>query len=165
MRLLATPSITTLIRALLAIVRGMNRASHIVCADCQGTICSLSQVFALVPTGAQGTYVNPHGAIHRTITLRGVDGGDLRLVGRYCAESSWFPGYAWRIAHCKGCGAHLGWRFRPAEPGQELDPPYFYGLTMSALLLDSASDEWVSRLLADTLHVDDAVAASRTESS
>ena len=24
---------------------------------------------------------------------------------------TWFPGRAWQIALCKGCGAHLGWSF------------------------------------------------------
>jgi hypothetical protein len=25
---------------------------------------------------------------------------------------TWFPGYAWQVALCRGCGAHLGWSFR-----------------------------------------------------
>ncbi|XP_022788151.1 uncharacterized protein LOC111328060 isoform X3 [Stylophora pistillata] len=26
-------------------------------------------------------------------------------------EHSWFPGYAWRVAVCPQCGAHMGWSF------------------------------------------------------
>ncbi|MGH8548180.1 MAG: cereblon family protein [Methylococcales bacterium] len=33
-------------------------------------------------------------------------------LGNETAAHSWFPGYAWTIALCKGCGFHLGWRFR-----------------------------------------------------
>jgi len=32
-------------------------------------------------------------------------------------EHSWFPGYAWRMAHCRSCRGHLGWGFcAPAAP-------------------------------------------------
>lgn len=55
-------------------------------------ICQLSTVFALRPTGACGTYVNPHGAVHRTLTVRSVLPHSLELDGRYSTESSWFPG-------------------------------------------------------------------------
>ncbi len=29
-------------------------------------------------------------------------------------EHTWFPGFAWQVAHCPGCHAHLGWRFSGA---------------------------------------------------
>lgn len=28
---------------------------------------------------------------------------------------SWFPGFAWEIEICRGCGAHLGWSFHGAR--------------------------------------------------
>ena len=28
---------------------------------------------------------------------------------------SWFRGFAWRMAACAGCGAHVGWSFRKEE--------------------------------------------------
>jgi hypothetical protein len=31
-----------------------------------------------------------------------------------CAEYSWFPGQAWRMAACVSCHTHLGWHFQPA---------------------------------------------------
>ena len=27
---------------------------------------------------------------------------------------TWFPGCAWQVSVCRGCGAHLGWRFSGA---------------------------------------------------
>ena len=38
------------------------------------------------------------------------------LSGEPSTEFSWFHGYAWRIAACSGCGAHLGWRFEGDAP-------------------------------------------------
>lgn len=31
-------------------------------------------------------------------------------------EHTWFPGYAWRMAHCRACQRHLGWGFSPVTP-------------------------------------------------
>ena len=32
-------------------------------------------------------------------------------VGSPTSEHTWFAGLSWRIAICRGCGVHLGWRF------------------------------------------------------
>ena len=55
-------------------------------------VCKLSDVFALPSVGPCGTYVNPHGHVHRTLTVRSVNDASLRLQGPYSTESSWFPG-------------------------------------------------------------------------
>ena len=36
-----------------------------------------------------------------------------------CAEYSWFPGQAWRMAACASCHTHLGWHFQPAPLGDD----------------------------------------------
>lgn len=38
---------------------------------------------------------------------------------------SWFPGFAWQIELCRGCGTHLGWSFHGART--------FYGLVKDRL--------------------------------
>lgn len=38
---------------------------------------------------------------------------------------SWFPGFAWQIEICRGCGTHLGWSFHGART--------FYGLISDRL--------------------------------
>jgi hypothetical protein len=64
--------------------------------------------------------VSVHGAHeHRRVNPSGVDfhvGCFSEAPG--CAGEgtptrfwTWFPGYAWRVALCRGCGAHLGWEF------------------------------------------------------
>lgn len=44
---------------------------------------------------------------------------------------SWFAGFAWQIAACAGCAAHLGWRFTSASEA-------FYGLILDRLIAPSA---------------------------
>ena len=39
------------------------------------------------------------------------DAPGCRAQGADALEYTWFPGYAWRVAVCGGCGTHLGWRF------------------------------------------------------
>jgi len=62
-------------------------------------------------------------AVHQTITFRSllpspfsgssdeVDPLPVLLMGRPSSHESWFPGYSWTIASCRGCRNHLGWRY------------------------------------------------------
>ena len=48
------------------------------------------------------------------------------LMGRPSSHESWFPGYSWTIASCRGCLNHLGWRFtrtgsRREEEDEEIE--------------------------------------------
>jgi hypothetical protein len=36
-------------------------------------------------------------------------------VGEASAYWTWFPGFAWQVAVCGGCGEHIGWGFAGAE--------------------------------------------------
>ena len=44
---------------------------------------------------------------------------------------SWFAGFAWQAAVCRGCGAHLGWSFTGESDA-------FYGLILERLSAPSA---------------------------
>jgi hypothetical protein len=46
--------------------------------------------------------------------------------GAASREHTWFAGYAWRIANCANCLAHLGWRYERAAGG-------FFGLILERL--------------------------------
>lgn len=72
------------------------------------------------PVTHEGARVSVHGAHeHRRVNPSGVDfhvgcfSEAPGCVGEGTPTSfwTWFPGYAWRLAHCRGCGAHLGWEF------------------------------------------------------
>ncbi len=74
----------------------------------------------------QHTFVNPHGLVFEIGCFARAPG----CVGVGPAEAffSWFPGYAWRVVVCRGCGAHLGWSYG--------ERPGFYGLVLDRLRED-----------------------------
>ncbi|GMI23312.1 hypothetical protein TrRE_jg4045 [Triparma retinervis] len=83
--------------------------------------------------GSNSAYVNPHGAVHQTITLRSVSSSVALEASLPTLTDTWFPGYAWTVLYC-GCGEHLGWKFTlipPAERGDSVTE--FYGIRASAL--------------------------------
>jgi hypothetical protein len=52
-------------------------------------------------------------------------------VGEPSEYYPWFPGYAWQIAVCRGCRAHLGWLFRA-------EGDVFFGLILNRLARDAS---------------------------
>eukprot|EP00435_Cladocopium_sp_Y103_P007146 s271_g2.t1 len=69
----------------------------------------------------------------------------IRLVASPRADFTWFPGYAWRSAHCEECSASIGWGFcAPFQCGSGVIPtdsesklwnmaPEFLGLVLTRL--------------------------------
>jgi len=56
------------------------------------------------------TFVNPAGFEY---TIRCFsDAVGCVGAGKESTFWSWFRGFAWRMAACGGCGAHVGWSFR-----------------------------------------------------
>ena len=91
------------------------------CSACGSPISTMKHLFT-VP-GAEGTtgaYVNEHGYIHQTMTLREVSDMSVVSIGRPETKDSWFPGYSWTMTHCSRCFGHLGWKFLPVD-GYEND--------------------------------------------
>ncbi|MEQ9318170.1 MAG: cereblon family protein [Polyangiaceae bacterium] len=71
------------------------------------------------------TCINPAGVVFHIGCFQAAAGMTGR--GPHVAEHSWFPGYAWQIGLCRGCGAHLGWAFHGAEGAR------FWGLILARL--------------------------------
>lgn len=69
------------------------------------------------------TRINPGGWVHRFGCFAEASGA--RAAGPATTAHTWFPGWAWRMAECGGCGQHLGWRFEGAGS--------FYGLLLEQL--------------------------------
>ena len=70
------------------------------------------------------TFVNPAGVVHTIGCFVAAPGCAYR--GPTETAFSWFPGYAWQVAVCGRCSAHVGWIYR-------LAPEQFHGLILAAL--------------------------------
>ncbi|XP_028851124.1 protein cereblon homolog [Denticeps clupeoides] len=57
-------------------------------------------------------FENPRGRRFHVVTFRRAD-----VLKHWPADAhfTWFPGYAWTVATCPRCKAHLGWAFQPSE--------------------------------------------------
>lgn len=71
---------------------------------------------------------NPHGLSFNIGCFASAPG--CGQIGTATSDWTWFPGYAWEIALCLGCGAHLGWRYTSR------DGDLFYGLILDRLVAE-----------------------------
>ena len=109
--------------------------SSIRCKHCGATISQMLQIFSVGGSeGTTGAYVNCHGIVHHTMTLRDIEAQSVICIGQPETKDSWFPGYSWQISYCSTCHDHLGWKFRKA--GQRSDendnhdrPKSFWGFS------------------------------------
>ena len=121
-----------------------DRETILRCKCCSSPLSPMRNVFTV--SGAEGTtghYVNEHGIVHQTVTLREVDPKvSVVCVGRPETKDSWFPGYSWQIAYCYVCSSHLGWRFRQvskSDDGEDPErPAKFWGFSCSSITTESA---------------------------
>lgn len=125
-------SLTCCIQRLRWLLSILSKYMYISCANCKSKICKKDDVFSMSVRGPQGTYVNPSGFVHETITVYRAE--SLSLRDRPSTEFSWFPGYAWTICECAQCGTHIGWKFTTTKD-KSLQPEFFWGLTRSAIEL------------------------------
>ena len=97
---------------------------YLLCAVCRRAITRLE---ARIVMNGKHTHVffNPQGIVFEIGCFATAFG--CAHVGQATTEFTWFPGYAWRIAICAGCSAHLGWHYQ-GEGGQ------FYGLILANLV-------------------------------
>ena len=110
--------------------------SSIRCKHCGATISQMRQIFSVGGSeGTAGSYVNCHGIVHHTMTLRDIESQSVICVGHPETKDSWFPGYSWQISYCAVCHDHLGWKFRKVvqrsdENDDDLDrPKSFWGFS------------------------------------
>uniref|UniRef100_A0A6G1S8B5 Protein cereblon n=1 Tax=Aceria tosichella TaxID=561515 RepID=A0A6G1S8B5_9ACAR len=111
------------------------------CANCRNVICSKEDVFPMSSTGPQNSFVNSHGYVHDTLTVRTANG--LIQEQDWSEEFSWFPGYLWRIACCHYCNRHIGWCYKSKLP--QIKPRRFFGLSRANVRLAEPDRTNVSR--------------------
>ena len=78
--------------------------------------------------GAAQAFVNPHGFLHEIVTVRYAE--NLLVGDAPTTEFTWYPGYAWQIAWCARCAAHIGWMFSAVDGSA---PVRFWGLRREAI--------------------------------
>ncbi|CAL1145905.1 unnamed protein product [Cladocopium goreaui] len=69
-------------------------------------------------------------------------GGAVAEGREYDDGTTWFPGWIWRMAICRRCGTHLGWRFESRSwnrSGGRGDASLFWGLIWRHLRQHGAS--------------------------
>ena len=86
----------------------------ILCRECLFPITREEEQSEMAGAG-QHTFANPAGIVF--------------TIGCFsAAEFTWFPGFDWRVAICRGCLTHLGWHF--AAPSGAA----FWGLILDHLI-------------------------------
>ena len=96
----------------------------IYCAAC-GALVTRSR-WRLSIDGHEHVVFNPAGIVFRILCFRDAPG--IVDQGAPSDEFSWFKGYQWNFGLCRGCGAHMGWRFTA-----ESEPALFFGLIKGKL--------------------------------
>lgn len=82
--------------------------SKILCRQCRQLLTTSAE--RLEVQGSHGhTFSNPAGLLFQIGCFRLVPGGLPASPPE--ARWSWFPGYAWQVALCSCCAAHVGWRY------------------------------------------------------
>jgi hypothetical protein len=106
---------------------GVTEDEALRCVVCKHRISE--RAYRIEMAGAyEHTFVNPHGiAFH--IGCFAAAPGCVHLGGTEEAFS-WFPGWAWQVAACGRCRAHVGWIYRAIGglAGQQ-----FHGLILDKL--------------------------------
>ncbi len=102
--------------------RTAERRRVLVCRSCGQVLARADHRFTMGDRAIEA-FVNPAGYMHELLTVHHADG--VVLVGAPTAVATWFPGYAWQIAHCAGCAVHVGWQWMG---GPDSQPSMFVGL-------------------------------------
>lgn len=104
------------------------REPALLCARCRHTITQERERIA-VSGAAEHDVVNPHGFRFHIGCFRHAPG--CTPTGDATTEYTWFPGYAWRLAQCGQCRAHLGWHYTAQGDS-------FFGLILDRLRAHAA---------------------------
>ena len=105
------------------------RPAPVCCAACGAAITRGDERIEIAG-GHWHQFVNPHGFVFRIGAFERADG--CRLHGSPTTDWTWFDGFAWRFAACRGCGEHLGWGYEAADGDRS--PAHFFGLILDRLI-------------------------------
>jgi len=100
---------------------------RLVCRDCGNRVTRENWRIAVSGQHVH-VFFNPHGLVFEIGCFDQAPGA--AAMGPPSTEFTWFAGSAWRVAVCRACLNHLGWRFE-GECGA------FFGLILSCLAPES----------------------------
>ena len=103
---------------------------RIVCRAC-GTPVTTAGLRRTAAGAHRHVFHNPHGIVFEVGCFSAAPGAVPE--GPATTEFTWFPGHAWRVALCRGCAAHLGWRFSGGGDA-------FWGLILPRLAEEEGDD-------------------------
>lgn len=95
------------------------------CARC-GALVTHGRWEMSLNGGHEHVFFNPAGLVFRVLCFRDAPGAGAQGIAS--GAFSWFRGYLWRLAMCRACDAHLGWRYEGSA-----EPRVFFGLIKQAL--------------------------------
>jgi len=107
---------------------GGNGAKVYQCIRCSGFL-SYSDQLVRIETRNRHFFVNPAGVECDFYTFSECPGAVAH--GGATEADTWFPGYRWRMAFCRYCGQHLGWRYEAMSIFER--PRKFWGILVSHL--------------------------------
>jgi hypothetical protein len=85
------------------------REAWLACKACAGFVAECRARIEVAGAHAHA-FINPVGSIFRVGCFDEAPGA--LPEGEESLHWTWFPGFAWRMATCRGCGDHLGWAYR-----------------------------------------------------
>ena len=91
---------------------GEDSGRLLVCGECLQAVTTGGARIEM-SGGHVHTFANPHGVVFHIGCFAVAPG--CQEASEPSPEFSWFPGYTWEVALCRGCGAHLGWLFRSGD--------------------------------------------------
>lgn len=102
---------------------GIHPGRRLLCANCGQPVTTEAERISIEGRSVHQA-TNPSGIEFEFGCFASAPGA--LVAGEPTTEFSWFTGYAWRFALCRGCGAHLGWFFQGGAPT-------FFGLILNRL--------------------------------
>lgn len=105
---------------------GTNEEPFLHCRRCLNPITP--EAARITVNGAhQHAFANPHGLVFDIGCFQIAEG--CSSVGIPTDEFTWFSGYRWRVALCRGCMLHMGWQFNTSSGSGR-----FFGLILDHLV-------------------------------
>ncbi len=99
---------------------GTQDDDSVFCAAC-GHLVSRGRFRLRMNGGHEHAFTNPAGYVFPVVCYKEAPGAGS--TGDPTEEHTWFPGFGWRVVHCRGCTRHLGWQFSGTSA-----PAVFFGL-------------------------------------